>query len=493
MDARSCGRWGRPRVRLRSRSRPDRALRPGDRQDRGLRTRPRRALRHAERRRLRRGRQPVSDLFGRGRPARDRPRRSWRCDHDVDHRCARLSERCRRHTGWWGAPRGRGEGRTGGPDRDPRRRFAGLDRDVRRAAAHRCGRACARRRGTSLCHALSPRRSRSGGARRHHRGTDRGRARGHAQRADQHRVLRRRACTGCRRNGGEPTHPRCRPGGTRRAAVLPNGSSVSRVDGKHVVVTGAARGIGRAIVEAFLHDGASVVAIDVLRDELDVMRSEQSAPSRVEVIPVDLADPDAARAAAIDAIARAGRVDALVNCAGIMTSGPILDMPVETFDRTIAVNTRAPLITMQTIGAHMAEHGGGAIVNVASANAFKNESPEAAYNASKAALVALTKAMAHELAHRNIRANCIAPGQTITKEKGARTETDPEQARIQREYLQRIPMRRAGRPSEQAAAVLFLASNDASFVNGETLIVDGGELGGGDWYDHALAPTISED
>ncbi|HJX08141.1 MAG TPA: SDR family NAD(P)-dependent oxidoreductase, partial [Actinomycetota bacterium] len=86
---------------------------------------------------------------------------------------------------------------------------------------------------------------------------------------------------------------------------------MSRFDGKHVVVTGAARGIGRAIVEAFLHDGASVVAIDVLRDELDVMRSEQSAPSRVEVIPVDLADPEAARAAAIDAIARAGRVDAL--------------------------------------------------------------------------------------------------------------------------------------------------------------------------------------
>jgi len=268
---------------------------------------------------------------------------------------------------------------------------------------------------------------------------------------------------------------------------------VSRFNGKHVVVTGGARGIGRAIVEAFLGEGASVIALDVLADELDVMRREQIEADRLETISVDLADPDAARAAAQEAIERAGRVDVLVNCAGIMTSGPIVDMPLETFDRTIAVNTRAPLITMQTIGAHMAEHGGGAIVNVASANAFKNESPEAAYNASKAALVALTKAMAHELAHRNIRANCIAPGQTITKEKGARTETDPEQARIQREYLQRIPMRRAGRPSEQAAAVLFLASNDASFVNGETLIVDGGELGGGDWYDHALAPTISED
>jgi 3-oxoacyl-[acyl-carrier protein] reductase len=268
---------------------------------------------------------------------------------------------------------------------------------------------------------------------------------------------------------------------------------VSRFDGKRVVVTGGARGIGRAIVEAFLDEGASVIALDVLEDELHVMRGEQADQGRIDTIAVDLSDAEAARAAAMDAIERAGRVDVLVNCAGIMTSGPILEMPLETFDRTIAVNTRAPLITMQTVGAHMAERGGGAIVNVASANAFKNESPEAAYNASKAALVALTKAMAHELAHRNIRANCIAPGQTITKEKGARTQTDPEQARIQREYVQRIPMRRAGRPSEQAAAVLFLASNDASFVNGETLIVDGGELGGGDWYDHAKAPAIPED
>jgi len=268
---------------------------------------------------------------------------------------------------------------------------------------------------------------------------------------------------------------------------------VSRFDAKHVVVTGGARGIGRAIVEAFLAEGASVIALDVLEDELDVMRGEQADAQRIDTIAVDLADPEAAREAAAEAVRRSSRVDVLVNCAGIMTSGPILDMPLETFDRTIAVNTRAPLITMQTIGAHMADNGGGAIVNVASANAFKNESPEAAYNASKAALVALTKAMAHELAHRNIRSNCVAPGQTITKEKGARTGTDPEQARIQREYVRRIPMRRAGRPSEQAAAVLFLASNDASFVNGETLIVDGGELGGGDWYDAANAPAIPED
>lgn len=266
-----------------------------------------------------------------------------------------------------------------------------------------------------------------------------------------------------------------------------------RFDGRNVIVTGGARGIGRAIVEAFLAEGASVIAMDVLADELEVMRSDQSSPDRVTVIPVDLADMDAARDACAEAIERAGRIHVLVNCAGVMPSGPFLDIPQEVFDHTIAINSRAPFATMQVMGRHMVEQGGGAIVNIASANAFKNESPEAVYNASKAALVALTKAAAHELGHLGVRANCVAPGQTLTTEKGARTHTDPEQARIQREYVRRIPLRRAGRPPEQAAAVLFLASDDASFVSGETLIVDGGELGGGDWYDHALAPPIPDE
>jgi meso-butanediol dehydrogenase / (S,S)-butanediol dehydrogenase / diacetyl reductase len=265
-----------------------------------------------------------------------------------------------------------------------------------------------------------------------------------------------------------------------------------RFEDKNVLVTGGARGIGRAIVEGFLGEGATVFAVDVLAPELDRMSSEQQDPGRVRTHVADLADFDAAAGAATTAIEALGSLDVLVNCAGVMPSGPILDITKELFDHTFAVNARAMLATMQVAARDMIGRGGGAIVNIASANAFKNESPEAAYNASKAAVVALTKAAAHELGHLGIRANCVAPGQTVTAEKGAKTESDPDQARIQREYPRRIPMRRSGRAEEQAAAVLFLASDEASFVNAQTLIVDGGELGGGDWYDEALAPPLPQ-
>jgi len=264
-----------------------------------------------------------------------------------------------------------------------------------------------------------------------------------------------------------------------------------RFANKSIVVTGGARGIGRAIVEAFLAEGASLFVADVLADRLDALKA--SGEGRVDVHTVDLADFDATKAMANAAIERLGRVDVLVNCAGTMPDGPVMEATRETFDTTFAINARAPLATMQVIAPHMIEHGGGAIVNIASANAFKNESPESVYNASKAALVALTKAVAHELGHLGIRANCVAPGQTLTPEGREEMEHDPESRRIEQEYLARIPLRRVGKASEQASAVLFLASDDASFVSGQTLIVDGGELGGGDWYDLSLQPPVPDD
>jgi NAD(P)-dependent dehydrogenase (short-subunit alcohol dehydrogenase family) len=257
---------------------------------------------------------------------------------------------------------------------------------------------------------------------------------------------------------------------------------------RNVIVTGSAQGIGRGIVRAFLDEGARVLAADVRADGLD--GTVALAPDRVVPHVVDLADFAAARGVVTTAIETFGEVHALVNCAGVMPAGPLLDVTPETFDHTFAVNARAPLATMQAIAPHLAERGGGPIVNIASANAFKNESPEAPYNASKAALVALTKAAAHEWGHLGIRANCVAPGQTNTPEDEEEMRSDPDEARLQREYLRRIPLRRAGAPRDQAMAVLFLASDDAAWISGQTLIVDGGELGGGDWYDSADEPPV---
>jgi len=267
---------------------------------------------------------------------------------------------------------------------------------------------------------------------------------------------------------------------------------MDRFAGRNVLVTGAAQGIGRGIAEAFLAEGARVFGTDIQAAGLAQLETG-SEPGHVQTSVADLSNFDAAAAVARQAVAVLGDVHVLVNCAGLMPDGPFLEVTQQTFDLTFAVNTRAALATMQVAGAHMAERGSGAIVNVASANAFKNESPESVYNASKAALVALTRAVAHELGHRGVRANCVAPGQTVTPEKLRAMAEDAQTARLEREYLRRVPLQRAGTPRDQAAAVLFLASDDAAWITGQTLIVDGGEVGGGDWWNPADAPPLPAD
>ncbi|MGZ8631526.1 MAG: SDR family NAD(P)-dependent oxidoreductase [Actinomycetota bacterium] len=264
-----------------------------------------------------------------------------------------------------------------------------------------------------------------------------------------------------------------------------------RFEGRRVVVTGASRGIGRGIVDAFLEEGATVLATDVLADGLAALASEHPQADRLATHTADLGGIDGARGVVTAAIETLGGLDLLVNNAGLQPDGPALDIGAGEFDATFAVNVRAPLLTMQEACRHWIDRGTpGVIVNVASANAFQNESPESIYNASKAALVALTKAFAHEMGHHGIRANCVAPGETITPEAEAEMATDPAERDLVRRYLGRIPLRYAGTPRDQAMAVLFLASDDARFISAQTLIVDGGELGGGGWYDEDDAPPL---
>lgn len=262
-----------------------------------------------------------------------------------------------------------------------------------------------------------------------------------------------------------------------------------RFEGRRVIVTGGARGIGRGIVDAFLEEGASVLATDVLGDGLLAVHEGHAKGEHLSIHRADLSAAEQVRSVVPAAIEAMGGVDILVNNAGAQPDGPVLDVGPDDVDACFAVNVRAPLLLMQDVCRHLIERGApGSIVNIASANAFQNESPESIYNASKAALVALTKAVAHELGHHGIRANCVAPGETITPEAEREMQADPRERELVQSYLTKIPVQHAGTPRDQAMAVLFLASDDARFVSAQTLVVDGGEIGGGSWYDDADAP-----
>jgi NAD(P)-dependent dehydrogenase (short-subunit alcohol dehydrogenase family) len=262
-----------------------------------------------------------------------------------------------------------------------------------------------------------------------------------------------------------------------------------RFDGARVIVTGGARGIGRGIVDAFLDEGARVVATDLLDDELAALGAEHPHADRLRGHTADLEDVEQVRGIVPTAIAALGGVDVLVNNAGVQPDGSFLEVGATDVDRCFAVNVRAPLLLMRDVCRHLVDRAAaGSIVNIASANAFHNESPEAIYNASKAALVALTKAVAHEVGHHGIRVNCVAPGETITPEAERELQRDPAEREIVRRYLSRIPLQHAGTPRDQAMAVLFLASDDARFISAQTIVVDGGEIGGGRWYDDEVGP-----
>jgi 3-oxoacyl-[acyl-carrier protein] reductase len=185
-----------------------------------------------------------------------------------------------------------------------------------------------------------------------------------------------------------------------------------------------------------------------------------------------------------EAIELLGGIDVLVNNAGVSYTEPFLEATEERWTETLATNLNGPFFASQVAAGHMVDHGGGSIVNVASIDAFVAESPSAHYMASKAGLVLLTKSIAFELGHRGVRCNAVCPGLTRTPMVEGDLAPDFWQA-----YMRRIPMRRPARPDEQASVVLFLCSEAASYVNGEAIIVDGGQLSGF-WYYEDDAPPV---
>ncbi|MHB1510703.1 MAG: SDR family NAD(P)-dependent oxidoreductase [Acidimicrobiales bacterium] len=256
-------------------------------------------------------------------------------------------------------------------------------------------------------------------------------------------------------------------------------TAVDRFAGQRVLVTGATSGIGRATAAAFAREGAHVVALGRRASRLEELANEAPSGS-IEPVVVDVRDRGELRSL-IGRVASGG-LDVLVNNAGVAFSESILEASDEHWDDTVETNLTAVFVASQEAGRHMVAAGRGAIVNVASVDAFVAESPFGAYCPSKAGVVMLTKVLAFELGPFGIRCNALCPGMTVTE----MTEPDLD-AEFDDAYLPRIPLGRYSRAEEQAEPVLFLASDAASYINGATLEVDGGQLSGF-WYAPRYAP-----
>lgn len=251
----------------------------------------------------------------------------------------------------------------------------------------------------------------------------------------------------------------------------------SRLGGQIALVTGAAAGIGRGIALRLAADGATVIATDVNATGLaETLRQLQGLSAAATTVELDVTDPDAVHRAYDQVRRRFGRLDLQVSNAGIAERTPFLGTPVAQFEKVLKVNLTGVFLCGQAAARLMKEGGRGRIVNISSVSGQAGGIGRAAYGASKAAIINLTQTMAMELAPHGILVNAVAPGPTQVERTA--------HAAAQREaFLSRMAIKRYAAPAEIAAAVSFLCSEDAAFVTGHVLNVDGGFAAAGVLYD----------
>lgn len=250
----------------------------------------------------------------------------------------------------------------------------------------------------------------------------------------------------------------------------------SRLDGKVALITGAARGQGEATARLFIEEGASVVLGDVL-DE----RGEDVAEAlgeRACYVSLDVSDEER-WTAAVDTARRAfGELSVLINNAGIVDFGPLVDTTLERYMRVIRVNQLGPFLGMRAVAPSMERAGGGSIINISSMNGLVGYPGTVAYTASKSALRGMSKAAAMELGAKGIRVNSIHPGAVDTEMIRPANSDDLPTPEEQEAMYAAYPLKRPAQPEEVARLALFLASDAASYATGSEFLIDGGMLAG---------------
>lgn len=241
-----------------------------------------------------------------------------------------------------------------------------------------------------------------------------------------------------------------------------------RLQGKTALVTGSTSGIGQAIAEAFAREGAHVVVSGrhAQRGQA-VVEGIRAQGGRATFLAVEQASVEGVRRFAKEATAVLGQIDILVNNAGIFPFAPLEQVDEATFDTTYAVNVKGPFFLTAAVAPQMAERGSGKIINITTMVAHVGEPTMSLYGSTKAALTLLTKSWATELGPRGVNVNAIAPGPTFTPATEGMTEGLQQLAAA-------LPARRVAQAAEIAAAAVYLASEEANFVHGATIPVDGG-------------------
>ena len=262
--------------------------------------------------------------------------------------------------------------------------------------------------------------------------------------------------------------------------LLPDPGSLTRMEvevllaNRVAVVTGAGSGIGREIAEAFSREGARIAVLDRSREAGQATVDALAAGGAGDAIlaPVDVRSPDAVDAAMETVRATAGRIDVLVNCAGVREIGDVYAMPGEEWENVIAINLSGTFFCCQAAARRMRESGGGAIVNLASVGGLIGLSHRPAYTAAKHGIVGLTKSLARDLAPAGIRVNALCPGVIRTP----MTEQYFSDESFEQELAVSVPLGRYGEVGDVAQAALYLAGDGAAYVTGVALPVDGGWL-----------------